>query len=295
MPEWFAEIAAAIGTATGVPFHPSAPRSLSGGDINAAYLFDDGSQRFFVKLNTASRRDMFAAEADGLAALAATQSVCVPRVIVSGTANTQAFLVLEALELSSHGDAARLGEQLASLHRANTASSHFGWPHDNWIGATPQRNATHIRWIEFWRTQRLVPQLQLAAHNGYGGALQRDGDQLCVRLDGLFDGYTPAPSLLHGDLWGGNHGYLADDTPVLFDPAVYVGDRECDLAMTELFGGYPPDFYAAYRAAWPLDAGYAIRKSLYNLYHILNHANLFGGGYAAQAARMTAQLLAHLR
>ncbi len=103
------------------------------------------------------------------------------------------------------------------------------------------------------------------------------------------------PSLLHGDLWGGNHGYLPDGSPVLFDPAPYVGDRECDLAMSELFGGFSPDFQAAYRAAWPLDAGYATRRTLYNLYHILNHANLFGGGYAAQAARMTAALLAEIR
>jgi protein-ribulosamine 3-kinase len=118
---------------------------------------------------------------------------------------------------------------------------------------------------------------------------------LLARLGALFDGYTPAPSLLHGDLWGGNHGFLDDGTPVVFDPASYVGDRECDLAMSELFGGFAPDFYAAYRAAWPLDPGYAVRKTLYNLYHILNHANLFGGGYAEQAARMIAQLLAQIR
>ncbi len=167
--------------------------------------------------------------------------------------------------------------------------------HDNWIGRTPQPNGWQHDWIAFRREQRLGFQLQLAAQNGFGGALQRDGEQLLARLDGLFDGYVPVPSLLHGDLWGGNHGFLADGTPVVFDPALYVGDRECDLAMSELFGGFAADFYAAYRASWPLDAGYAVRKTLYNLYHILNHANLFGGGYAAQAARMTAALLAHIR
>lgn len=291
----FAEIAAAIGTATGVPFTQSKAMAVSGGDISAAYLLDDGSRRFFVKLNTTARRAMFNAEADGLAALAATRCVRVPAVITSGTVDKQAFLVLEALDLAPHGDAAQLGTQLAALHRAPTDSARFGWPHDNWIGATPQHNTASADWLSFWHTQRLGAQLQLAAQNSWDGALQRDGDQLCARLDGLFEGYAPVPSLLHGDLWGGNHAYLADGTPVLFDPAVYVGDRECDLAMTELFGGFAPDFHAAYRAAWPLDAGYPVRKTLYNLYHILNHANLFGGAYAAQSARMIAQLLAQLR
>jgi fructosamine-3-kinase len=138
-------------------------------------------------------------------------------------------------------------------------------------------------------------QLRLAAQHGYGGALARDGEALLDRVAAFFDGYQPVPSLLHGDLWGGNHGYLEDGAPVIFDPAAYFGDRECDLAMSELFGGFAADFYAAYRAAWPLDAGYAVRKSLYNLYHVLNHANLFGGGYVAQATRMTAQLLAQIR
>jgi len=121
--------------------------------------------------------------------------------------------------------------------------------------------------------------------------LQRAGEKLLEVMPAFFNGYTPQPSLLHGDLWGGNHGFLANSTPVIFDPAVYFGDRECDLAMTELFGGYPADFYAAYRAHYPPDAGYEVRRDLYNLYHILNHANLFGGGYAAQAHRMITHLL----
>jgi fructosamine-3-kinase len=213
--------------------------------------------------------------------------------VCAGVAAGQAFLVLEYLDLRGHGDAARLGEQLAQLHRM--PQPRFGWTRDNWIGTTPQPNVWQDDWIAFWREQRLGFQLRLAAQNGYGGALQRDGERLLARLDSLFDAYVPVPSLLHGDLWGGNHGYLADGAPVIFDPALYVGDRECDLAMSELFGGYAPEFYAAYRASWPLDAGYGARKTLYNLYHILNHANLFGGSYAAQAARMTAALLAQIR
>jgi len=182
---------------------------------------------------------------------------------------------------------------LAQLHRISVPQ--FGWTRENWIGTTPQANAWTDGWVDFWREQRLGLQLRLAADNGYGGALQRDGEILLENLPAFFADYHPVPSLLHGDLWGGNHAYLRDGTPVIFDPAVYFGDRECDLAMSELFGGFAPAFHAAYREAWPLDAGYSARKTLYNLYHILNHANLFGGGYAAQAARMTAQLLAHIR
>jgi protein-ribulosamine 3-kinase len=283
----------AIARATRSPFGATAMTPIDGGDINQAFSIGSRARRYFVKTNRAGRLPMFDAEADALRALADTHSVRVPQPIVSGAAAGQAFLVLEHLDLRGSGDAALLGEQLAQLHRV--PQQRFGWAHDNWIGSTLQRNAWQHDWIAFWREQRLGFQLGLAAQNGYGGALQEDGERLLARLDALFDGYTPTPSLLHGDLWGGNHGYLVDATPVVFDPALYVGDRECDLAMSELFGGFAPDFYAAYRASWPLDVGYGLRKTLYNLYHILNHANLFGGGYAAQAARMIAQLLAEIR
>jgi fructosamine-3-kinase len=286
-------IADAITRATGDPCSATVLTPIGGGDINQAFSIGSGLRHYFVKANHAGYLPMFEAEADALRALAATHTVRVPQPIISDTAAGQAFLVLDYLDLRRGGDAALLGEQLAQLHRV--PQTRFGWAHDNWIGSTPQPNGWQPDWIAFWRDQRIGFQLQLAAQNGYGGALQRDGDMLLARLDALFDGYVPAPSLLHGDLWGGNHGYLADGTPVIFDPALYVGDRECGLAMSELFGGFAPDFYAAYRASWPLDAGYAVRKTLYNLYHILNHANLFGGGYAAQAARMIAQLQAQIR
>lgn len=286
-------IADAITRATGHAFSVSALTPIGGGDINQTFSIGNGARRYFVKTNRAGCLPMFEAEADALRALDATQTIRVPHVIASGAAAGQAFLVLEYLDLCSGGDAALLGEQMAQLHRL--PHTRFGWTHDNWIGSTLQRNAWQHDWIAFWREQRLGFQLTLAAQNGHGGALQRDGDRLLARLGSLFDGYAPMPSLLHGDLWGGNHGFLADGAPVIFDPALYVGDRECDLAMSELFGGFAADFYAAYRASWPLDAGYGVRKTLYNLYHILNHANLFGGGYAAQAARMTAQLLAQIR
>jgi fructosamine-3-kinase len=293
MKSFFSEIAAAISRASGEPFSAQDTQAVHGGDISQAFTLGDGERRFFVKIQPATRAGMFETEAAGLAELAAAHAVRVPRVVCHGIAASHAYLVLEHLPFGSRGDAAQLGRQLAQQHRVRAPQ--FGWAQDNWIGATPQPNAWRDNWLDFWRDRRLGFQLRLAADNGYGGALQRDGEALMAQLPALFDGYAPSPALLHGDLWGGNHGFLADGSPVIFDPAVYFGDRECDLAMSELFGGFAPAFYAAYREAWPLDAGYAARKTLYNLYHILNHANLFGGGYAAQAARMTAQLLAQIR
>lgn len=287
------ELAAAIGRATGTPFEVRGISAARGGDISEAFTLDDGTRTFFVKTQPASRLAMFESEAAGLAELAAADAVRVPQVSCHGIAAGLAYLVLEFLPIKPRGDAAQLGRQLAQQHRVSAAQ--FGWLRDNWIGATPQPNAQADDWVDFWRTQRLGFQLRRAAENGYGGVLQKDGETLLAHLEAFFDGYTPVPSLLHGDLWSGNHGYLAEGTPVIFDPAVYFGDRECDLAMSELFGGFAPDFYAAYREAWLLDAGYAVRKTLYNLYHILNHANMFGGGYVAQAQRMAAQLLAQIR
>jgi fructosamine-3-kinase len=153
------------------------------------------------------------------------------------------------------------------------------------------QNAVNKDWIDFWRERRLGFQLRLATVNGFGSQLQDPGERLLDILPAFFKGYSPQPSLLHGDLWAGNHAYLADGTPVVFDPAVYYGDRECDLAMTELFSGFPADFYAAYSATWPLDTGYVVRRDFYNLYHILNHANLFGGRYVQQAKEIMQRLL----
>lgn len=281
---------AAIYGATSHPFGLPRTRRAHGGDISEAMLVDDGERRYFVKRQPIARRAMFESEADGLAALGA--HLRVPAVVALGETGDEAFLVLEALDLHGSGDAAALGEALARLHRAPQAT--WGWQRDNWIGSTPQHNAPAGEWVDFWRSRRLGAQLQLAAENGLPAALLRDGERLMADLPAFFSGHAPAPSLLHGDLWGGNHAYLADGSPVLFDPAVYCGDRECDLAMSELFGGFSSDFHAAYRAAWPLDAGYATRKRLYNLYHILNHANLFGGGYAGQAASLMQALLAEV-
>lgn len=285
-------IATAIAEATGESFRPRAPRGVGGGCINAAHVLEDGRRRFFVKTHEAGRLVMFEAEAAGLAELSRAGALRVPRPVCTGGADGRAFLVLEyiAFGSGSAATAGRLGEGLAALHRETRAA--FGWERDNTIGATPQPNGWMEDWVAFLRERRLGFQLHLAEGNGAPARVLDKGQRLLERLNGFFSGYRPAASLLHGDLWGGN--WAADEAgdPVIFDPAVYFGDREADLAMTELFGGFPADFYAAYRAAWPLDAGYSVRRALYNLYHVLNHFNLFGGGYLGQAERMLDRLLA---
>lgn len=287
------QVCAVIHDKTGQAFVPARQHAASGGCIHHSLILagHDG-RRFFLKLNTSAHADMFSAEADGLTALGQSGGIRVPLPLGWGSNTRQAWLLLEYLELNTHGDAAALGHALAAMHRQTGTA--FGWHRDNVIGATPQPNPATAHWPEFFREHRLGWQLTLARHNGADSALLQRGEQVLAHLQDFFPGYTPVPSLLHGDLWGGNHAY-AGNTPVLFDPAVYYGDREADLAMTELFGGFAREFQAAYRAAWPIDPGYDVRRTLYNLYHVLNHFNLFGGGYATQAQRMMAALLAEVR
>lgn len=267
--------------------------AVGGGCIHRAFRAAGGGRNWFVKVNDAGRADLFAAEADGLRALA-QGPLRVPEAICCGEAGEHSFLVLEWLKLGAGAprDYAKLGEQLARLHAP--AGPRYGWHRDNYIGSTPQSNATDDSWPRFFGKKRLAPQLALAAETGQA-ALCAKGEALLEALPGLFGAHAPRPSLLHGDLWGKNAAFLDEGTPVVFDPAAYYGDREADLAMTELFGGFPEAFYAAYRAHTPLDSGYRVRKTLYQLYHVLNHANIFGGGYAAQAARMMEALLSEVR
>jgi protein-ribulosamine 3-kinase len=226
---------------------------------------------------------MVRAEAEGLAALA-NAGVPAPRVLSVGERAGEAFIEMQRLDLGAHPDWPALGQVLAALHR-NTAAR-YGWASDNWIGLAPQENGWFDDWPAFWFEKRLAPQARRARATGF--AFDLEG------LRGLLAGHRPPASLLHGDLWHGNVGFTAAG-PVLFDPAVYYGDREADLAMTELFGGFPPAFYAAYDAAWPRDSGYARRRDLYNLYHVLNHLNLFGAGYLRQAQTLVGRLTAMTR
>lgn len=279
-------------------FDARATERVPGGCIHEAWKLSGqasgGSRDVFVKVNTIDAKPMFEAERDGLDAIAKAGALRVPEVILCDDDGERAWLAMEWLELVplAAASGAALGEALARQHRV--ARNRFGWGSDNFIGATPQRNGFGDDWLAFWRERRLVAQLQLAARNRLPSRTIDRGERLAADCEALFRGHAPQASLLHGDLWGGNASSLPDGTPVVFDPAVYCGDREADLAMTELFGGFPADFHAAYRSAWPLADGYATRRDFYNLYHVLNHANLFAGAYVGQAAQLVDRLLAQI-
>lgn len=268
--------------------------SVGGGCINTAYKVTADEQQFFIKMNSPNLLAMFEAEAAALNEMAKINAVRVPKVICFGTADGYSFLALEYIELRSlKGLASKaLGQQLAKLHRHEM--SYFGWHIDTTIGSTPQINDREHDWITFWQQHRIEQQLKFAEKNGYAGRIQDRGFRLIEHIADFFDNYTPHPSLLHGDLWGGNAASDNQGNPVIFDPASYYGDRETDVAMTELFGGFGHEFHAAYHSEYPLDAGYRVRKTLYNLYHILNHVNLFGGSYLGQAESMIEQLISEV-
>ncbi len=288
--QW-SDIATQIADVLKQPFSPQTPQQISGGDINQAYLLEDNGQRLFIKLNQAHRLPMFEAEYQALLEMKASNTLQVPTPLCCGVAGRHAFIVMEYIEFAAArgGSQALLGQQLAKLHRVTAAQ--FGWHRDNTIGTTQQCNRLHDEWLTFWRDQRIGRQLQLLAERGHQGAIQSLGGELLAAMPSLLDGHHPPASMLHGDLWSGNVAFDSQGEPLLFDPALYYGDRETDLAMSELFGGFSVAFYDAYQAAYPLDDGYPQRKNLYNLYHILNHGNLFGGHYIRQAEQMMAVLL----
>lgn len=289
------DIERSIREASGAPFTIESRAGAGGGCINECHVVRGQGRAFFVKLNAPDKAEMFSAEAAGLEEIGRTKTVRVPRPVCHGACPAASWIVLEHLELRPADDRSMraLGRNLARLHRVTCGR--YGWHRDNTIGSTPQTNTPADDWIAFWRDRRVRFQLGLAASKGHGGRLIANGERLMEKLPAFFAGYHPDPSLLHGDLWSGNVAMDAGGEPVIFDPAVYYGDREADLAMTELFGGFPRGFYDAYRAEYPLDAGYETRKQLYNLYHVLNHLNLFGGGYRAQAERIIERLLAEVR
>ena len=258
---------------------------VSGGCIAGGTRIDlsDGSS-WFVKRSSRLPRDTFSAEADGLAALAAGPGPRVPRVVAVGDEKAdEGFVIMEWIEQGRRRldfDAV-LGRQLAELHRRRLGDR-YGFERDNYIGSTPQPNTWTHSWHEFFRVHRLGYQVRLAASRGLVDANLAQGlDSLSARLESLLP-VPEHPALLHGDLWGGNCLVGPEGEPVVIDPAVYFGHREADLAMTELFGGYGVGFLQAYEETWPLETGFADRVDLYNLYHLLNHANLFGGGYIAR-------------
>lgn len=261
------------------------------GGIHAAWRLRFEQADFFLKTTRLEDAGLFEEEIHALGILRESGTVLVPRPLLNGIAGDVAYLLISWIDLSAlDGRAAgRLGRLLAMMHRC-TADRH-GWKRDNHIGLIRQKNDWNGNWVEFYAENRLRVQLELARHR-VPAAWQDDGMRLLERLPQLLAGHEPEPSLLHGDLWNGNAAMRPDGEPVIYDPACYYGDREADLAMTELFGALPMPFYVEYQKEWPLPEGYEARKPLYQLYHVINHANMFGGAYAAQAERLIARLLA---
>jgi fructosamine-3-kinase len=281
-------LGSALERAFGAPVK-SAER-LAGGDINDAYAVELGDgRRLFVKTNADAPVGMFEAEARGLAWLAAPNVVRVPQVLGIGSGDGSAYLALELIQAGPRrrGFDEALGRALAALHRATPDG--FGLDHSNFIGSLPQSNRPSARWADFYRGERLVPQLELAVQRGRASVAMRRGfERLFARLDALVGPDEP-PARLHGDLWGGNLHVTADGAPCLIDPAAYGGHREVDLAMMRLFGGFADRVFAAYAEAHPLAPGHAERVALYQLYPLMVHVNLFGGSYAGSVERTLGQ------
>ena len=274
-------LAAELTSVVGGP--PVDIRGASGGCINRAAFFAVGSARFFVKWNQDAPAGMFEAEAAGLTVLRDAAAVDVAEPLhVGGGERVPPYLLMRDFGSGAprQGHDARFGEGLAALHR--TAGGAFGLDHDNFIGTLPQRNDQGRDWPSFFGERRIGDQQAIAARSGAlpASALRRL-DRLRQRLPSLLPS-DPVPARLHGDLWSGNYAVSARGEAIIFDPAVYFGDREVELAFTELFGGFSRRFYDAYDATWPIVPGYEERRDLYNLYPLLVHANLFGGHYARQ-------------
>jgi fructosamine-3-kinase len=284
------EIDAHISQVTGKKFNSSQRRAVGGGCINQGYAVSNAEAlTYFVKLNQASQITMFEAEALGLQQMYETATIRVPKPICWGTAGNSCYIVLEWLEMGSGNTQSwqEMGRKLAAMHKA-IASQDFGWKINNTIGSTPQINTWTADWAEFYTKHRLGYQFQLGRRRG--GRFPQ-AEELLEAVPELLANREVQPSLVHGDLWGGNAGCTVEGEPVIFDPATYFGDREVDIAMTELFGGFPAGFYKGYNEVFPLDEGYERRKILYNLYHIVNHFNLFGSGYESQANGMITKIL----
>ncbi|NQY65258.1 MAG: fructosamine kinase family protein [Alteromonadaceae bacterium] len=273
---------------TGQKFSIIDKQPISGGDINLAYKISDGQNVYFVKLNNKEYASHFESEAYALQQIKSLNLITCPEVITTGVSLDKSFLVLNYIPFTPPNPTNwhKLGTNLALMHK-NSQHGQFGWQQDNYIGNTLQPNNWSSNWRTFFAEQRIAWQLQLLNEKSI-----KIGDidhitQICH--DGLLN-HSVTPSLVHGDLWQGNLGF-SKTTAIIFDPACYYGDREVDIAMTELFGCLPPEFYQAYQAIYPLQPGFEERKVIYNFYHILNHANLFGGVYIEQAKAMLSRIM----
>lgn len=280
-----------LSTEHGLDFKIESASPVGGGDIHQAFRLRTLDDSYFLKVNRSEALPLFKTEAHSLETLLATGVVEAPKPLAYGIAEDKAFLLMTYLQMGFQGDDKQRGKDLALIHHQIQQNKQFGWFEDNYIGHTLQKNAWHADWIDFYRDARLLPQLELAATQGASSELITSGAQLAEELPKFFQDYQPEASLLHGDLWGGNSSFLATGEAVFFDPASYYGDRETDLAMTELFGGFSKAFYDGYNEIFPINNGYAMRKPLYQLYHQLNHFNLFGGHYQQQSLHTIESLL----
>ena len=255
-------------------------REVKAGNSHKAYKISDGKQRFFVKTNQKIYLPNFETEAQGLQHLNNTRLFKVPDVICTGLVSGHSFLVLEHIAMTKGNEQGwfKFGQALAELHKVNTQKM-YGWQEDNFIGLTLQPNLWQKKWSYFFAEQRIGFMLQLLSEKGH---ILANIDNVVESVKNLLKGHNPTPSMLHGDLWQGNAGFYKNQS-VLYDPAFYFGDRETDLAMTELFGRFPEHFYQGYADMWPIDVDYQYRKPIYQLYHVLNHALLFGGHYLDSA------------
>ncbi len=273
-------------------------RSVGGGCISEASRVsvgdDRGRQRvLFVKRNDASFLENFRCEWDGLLQLAGPDAIGVPAPIAVGVAEGASWLVTEWIEPGSQGSGffSRFGQELAELHR-QTLGDRIGLDRDNYLGAAPQPNQPCESWPDFFAQRRIGFQIGWAVDQGLAsGTLRRDCERIVESMDSLLRGRAEQTSLLHGDLWSGNYLCADDGRPVIIDPAVYYGCREAELGMLRLFGSCPSQFYDAYHDTFPLPTGWQRRTSVYVLYHLLNHLNLFGSGYLGQCQSTAAEIL----
>ena len=289
-PDWFSTVKTSLAHA-GQPVAGLQWHSLqTQGDQSYGNLVAK-TRTHFIKVGPACNMPRFEAEMMSLQAIEATQTIRCPKVIVCESNAHHAWLVTEFLSLQPTSEIGqkRLGEQLAALHHQHDYAW-YGWHADNWLGQSLQMNQQSQSWLEFWKTQRFTPQLQKAQDNQIAQVVIETAQKLHPYLATLLP-QSPQSSLLHGDLWAGNVGQIEQDVAVVYDPACYVGDSEADMAMTELFGGFSQAFYDAYWHHRAPSPEYQTRKQLYNLYHILNHFNLFGGAFASKALTTMRSLL----
>ena len=262
----------------------------SGGDINQSYHLHTPVESYFLKTNKAENLHMFSAEFDALEEIRNQQCIRAPKPLLVGKTSHFSYLLLEHITLEKTVDYRKFGFQLASMHR--TSQDYFGWHQDNTIGTTQQRNTREENWLRFWKKHRLEVQIELAIKDNRNSQLIDQLYELSSLCHVFFVNRAVEKSLLHGDLWSGNYGSDENQTPVIYDPASYYGDHETDLAMLELFGQPPREFYESYQEVLEIDPDFNTRKQLYNLYHLLNHLHLFGDQYVSVVNKITTQLLA---